>query len=71
MLQLLNKTMPNGCCSIYKTMDAWGPDLCNIHIRTVTQLLIQEAKLTNYNQAMELVSLAVAVARENISKKFN
>lgn len=69
VLEWLDKEMPQGCCSIYKTMNAWGPDLCNIHVRTVTQLLMQEAKLNNYRLTMLLINLAVAYTRKKNSEK--
>ena len=69
VLSWLGKPMPKDCCNIFKTMNAWGPSLCNIHIRTVTSLLMQDQKLKNYRLTRLLVSLAVAHTRKKNSEK--
>jgi hypothetical protein len=69
----LNVEVPESCCNIYKTINAWGPSLSLHHIRTVATLLMDERKIpqSKYPLVKLLIKLAVADAQKKIKEKYS
>lgn len=58
----LDIPIPKNCCNIFKTMNAWGPQSCRAHSKTLAKIMILELnfKVSDYHKLKLLIYLASA-----------